>query len=310
MYYSSTNICLWCILNVEKHMKKTVGVVHGGLSHERDKSLLYGKHVEKILEMVGFDVVSLHLHPNGSWTVGGEIKNIEESLKKVDAVWNCLVGVDGENGEIEHLCQKCKTKILGHGTLHTHLASDKKKMQYALNQHGIKTPYGKVIHKKDYSKEKLLSAFGTVGIPAIVKPLSSSGVWGVTIVNNFAQLENAVEYLLSIDMDVLVEKVVPGTHVSCFVLEHNDLMHTTIKVSEPSAKLSREDYIKVRNEALYIHNALAFPHHVEYDFILSPKGLYFLEANTHPSLVEGYIRQAFKEGPVNLKEYISGKVRE
>ncbi len=287
--------------------KKTIGVVHGGLSHERQKSLEYGKNISKILNNLGMNVLEMHLHPNGSWTIDGKVENVEDSLKKVDKVWNCLVGVDGERGIVEGLCEKCRVKMIGHSHLHSHLSANKKNIHLALAQHKIKSPHGKVILKKDYSKEKVLEVFSLVPVPAIVKPNTGSGMWGVVVVNNFTELEHAVEYLIENGEDVLVEKLIKGTPVSCFVFEHNNLLHTNIKV-EGENNLSRDELMNIRNEALYIHNCLAFNHHAEYDFVSTPKGLVFLEVNTHPSLTSGYIGDVFKKGVVNLSEYVEKKV--
>ncbi len=294
---------------------KVIGVVHGGVSSERDKSLHYGRHVTKILQDLGMDVLEMHLHPNGSWTVNGQVENVEEALKKTNKVWNCLVGVDGERGIVEKLCEKCKVKVLGHSLFHSNLSGDKKNIQLALAQHKIKSPYGKVLLKKNYNKETLKEIFSSVGVPAIVKPNVGSGMFGVAAVHNFPELEYAVEFLIGQGDDVLIEKVIPGIPVACFVFEHNNLLHTHIKVyedAEHSTPLSRDDLMMVRNEALYIHNVLAYNHHAEYDFIVSRKNgksaLTFIEVNTHPSLTAGYIKEAFSKGVVNLKEYINSKV--
>lgn len=293
-------------------MSKTIGVVHGGLSHERQQSLTYGKKVVEIFKNLGMDVLELHLHPNGSWTVNGHVENIEESIKKVDSVWNCLVGVDGERGIVEDLCEKTKVKILGHSQLHTQLSGDKKNLQLALVQHSIKSPFGKVIEKKNFTQAKIGEIFTTVGVPAIVKPNIGSSTWGVIAVNNFTELKEAVEYLIEQNEDVLIEKIIKGISVSCFVFEHNGLLHTNIKVYEDSEKedvLSREDSMLIRNEALYIHHVLAYNHHAEYDFILTPKKqLYFLEVNSHPSLINGYLGDVFKKGIINLSEYLQEKI--
>jgi D-alanine--D-alanine ligase len=291
--------------------KKTIGVVHGGLSHERQKSLHYGKQVSKILENLGMNVLEMHLHPNGSWTVNGNVENIEEALKKTDKVWNCLVGVDGERGIVEGLCEKCRVKMVGHSQLHSHLSGDKKNIQFSLAQHNIKSPHGKVIRKKDYSKEKVLEVFSQVPVPAIVKPNTGSSMMGVFVVNNFTELEHAVEHLISQNEDVLVEKLIKGIPVSCFVFEHNNLLHTNIKVDgkkENGDSLTRDEQMNIRNEALYIHNCMAYNHHAEYDFIVTPKGLVFIEVNTHPSLTSGYINSVFNSGVVNLSEYVEKKI--
>lgn len=294
-------------------MGKTIGVVHGGVGFERDKSLQYGKQISKILNNLGMDVLEMHLHPNGSWTVDGQVKNIEECLKKVDKVWNCLVGSDGESGIVEELCEKCKVKMMGHSKLHSHISSNKKNLHYLLAQHKIKHPFGKVLKCNEYSFEKLQEIFSTVPFPAMVKPNHGSGLNGLKVVHTFSELKESVEELISQNQDVLIEKLIKGIPVSCFIFEHNNLLHTHIKVYDDEGKIGRDDIMHIRNEALYIHNVLAMNHHAEYDFILSPnkKGgstLYFLEVNSHPALTGGYISQVFKDGVVPLRDYVHAKV--
>ncbi len=291
-------------------------VVHGGTSHERERSIVYGKKIVKILavsdlENNNFNVFELHLHPNGSWTMNGNVASPEEILKKSHKVWNCFVGTDGESALLEGLCQKHGVKLLGHSALHTELASHKQDLKNLLSQHKIKSPYGKVIDCKKYSLEKLKEVFQFVGIPAIVKPLKNSGAIGISLVQSFGEMQNAVENLISESQDVLVEKVISGTPVSCFIYSHEGLINVNIKVhGEP---LSRDENLQIRNEAIYIYNVLAFTHHLECDFLLIEKKgkkiLYLLEVNTHPSLVHTYINDVFKDGVISLSEYVLEKIK-
>jgi D-alanine-D-alanine ligase-like ATP-grasp enzyme len=128
------------------------------------------------------------------------------------------------------------------------------------------------------------------------------------LATNFQELEEAVENLVAKHEDVLIEKLIKGIPVSCFVFEYNGLLHTHIKVDDEET-LTREQILQIRNESLYIHSALAYKHHAEYDFIVTPKGLVFLEINSHPSLSVGYIGDVFKKGVVSLKEYLSEKLK-
>jgi D-alanine--D-alanine ligase len=293
-------------------MNQKIGVIHGGTEGERDVSVLYGKKVSKILTELGLQVTEFHLHPNGSWTIDGKVDNLEENLKKVDKVWNCLIGSEGEQGTVETVCDKHKVRVVGHTTLHSQLANDKKNLHKVLDQHKIDTPFGKVIFRKDFDRESVTDVFKLVSMPAIVKPLKGSGAWGVYVVNNFSELLGAVEFLISKNMDVIVEKLIVGTVFSVFVYEHKNLLHTHVKVHDSLGPVTRDELMQVRNEALYIHNVLGFEHHVEYDFILSKKNgktkLFFLEANTHPSLVTGYIKKVFDEGILSLKDYVQSKM--
>jgi D-alanine-D-alanine ligase-like ATP-grasp enzyme len=107
--------------------------------------------------------------------------------------------------------------------------------------------------------------------------------------------------------DALVEKPIDGKHVSCFIFSHKGLLHAHVFSEE---KLDREEFLFIRNEALYVHNVLAFDHHVKYDFVLdSKKRLFLLEANTHPSLLHNEIDDIFKKGQISLSEYLLEKIK-
>jgi D-alanine-D-alanine ligase-like ATP-grasp enzyme len=289
-------------------MNKIVCVVRGGVSHESDKSVIYGQKVIKNLQDLGFVVRDLYLHHNGTFTIDGIPKKVEEIFPTFDFVWNCLVGVDGESGLVEELCEKNNVKLLGHKFISTKLASDKRNFAKIANNHNLKTPYSGVVRRNGNNKEDILKVFATVGIPAVVKPINGSGLQDVHVANNFTQLEMAVNHILGKDQDVLVEKMLKGVPVSVFVMEHGELMHTNIHVYE-NQKIEKSELIKIRNEALYLHEVLAFPHHVEYDFVYTNKGIYLIEVNTHPSLVHGYIHAFFRDNVVSLKDYLIDKFK-
>lgn len=285
---------------------KKIAVVHGGVGHERGKSIMYGNAITKIFRDAGNNIVEIHLHPNGSWTKDGKIENLENALTGLEFLWNALVGEDGESALVETLCHKCHVKVLGHKSLHTELAANKKKLKDCLKQHKIKTPYSKVLHQYKINSEELKYVYRMVGLPALVKPLNSSGGKNIFLVNNFKEYINAVENIFANGLDVLVEKPIEGKHISCFVFEYKNNLHAHVY---SDVDLGREEFMHVRNEALFIHNTLAFDHHVKYDFILDRKNkLFFLEANTHPSLLHDEIDQIFKKGEVTLSQYLLNKI--
>lgn len=293
-------------------MFKKIGVVHGGVMSGREKSVLNGRIISKVFRDAGNNVVEIHLHPNGSWTKDGKIENLENALVGMEHVWNALVGEDGENGLVEKLCHKCHVKVIGHKSLHTDLAANKKKLKDALKQHKIKVPYSKTLHQNKVNSEDLKHAYQMVGLPALVKPLAGSGGKNIHLINNFKEYTAAVESIFAAGQDVLVEKPIIGKHVSCFVFSHKGNLHAHVYSED---QLDREEFLQVRNEALFIHNTLAFDHHVKYDFVLQDKKklekhgqLYFLEANTHPSLLHDEIDRIFKKGEVSLSEYLLGKI--
>lgn len=284
---------------------KKIAVIHGGISHERANSILYGKSISRIFKDAGNNVIEIHLHPNGSWTKDGKIENLENALSGVESVWNALVGEDGENAMVEKLCAKCKVKVLGHGSLHTEISGNKKKLKDVLKQHKIKSPYSKTLDINNINSDELKCVYQMVGIPALVKPIVGSGGKDIFYVNNFAEFTHAVENIFQKGKSILVEKPILGKHISCFVFTHNNLLHAHVYSDE---KLEREEFLQVRNEALFIQNVLGFHHHVKYDFVLNSKGLYLIETNTHASLVHNEIGDIFRKGEVSLSEYLLQKI--
>ncbi len=295
-------------------MSKIVCVVRGGTSQESEKSAIYGKKILNILFDLEIKSHDLYLHPNGIWTLDNSPINLQilfEDFKTKNNsenffIWNCLVGVDGEMGIIEELCEKNNIKNPGHNFISTKLASDKKNFLKFAKTHNFKTPYSQLVQSPN--KKEILKVFGTVGIPAIVKPLNNSGVKNVQVVNNFTELETAILKLLENGEKVLIEKLIKGVPVSVFVLEHDNLFHTNIHVYD-NVEIPKTDLINLRNETLYLHEVLSPVHHTEYDFILTSKGNYIIEANTHPSLAHGYINDFFRDNIVSLKDYVEKKVR-
>jgi D-alanine-D-alanine ligase-like ATP-grasp enzyme len=147
--------------------------------------------------------------------------------------------------------------------------------------------------------------------------LIGSGISFDLTINSLEELKKADEIyvesytnLISDDKDVLVQKLILGVPISCFVFEHGNLLHTNIKADD-TAELTREDLITVRNDALYIHSVMAFSHHASYDFVMQIKNgkkqLYFLEANTHPSLMTDYIKESFGKS-VKIQDYVRSKI--
>lgn len=292
-------------------MTKVIAVVRGGVSHESDKSNTYGKQVLIALNELGYIAKDLYLHPNGSFTLDGYPIKIKDVFSSFEYVWNCLVGVDGESGLVEELCEKYKVKLLGHSKISVKMAGDKNNFLKAAKVHKLKTPYSHVVSQSENSenlKQSILKAFAVVGIPAVVKPKSGSGLHGVQIVNNYTEMESAILKLNEKGDDAVVEKLIKGIPVSIFVMEHGNLMHTNIHIYGDE-KVSKDDLINIRNEALYLHNVLAFKHHVEYDFVFTNKGIYLIEANTHPSLSHYYIKDFFRDNVVSLKDYILDKIK-
>ena len=151
--------------------------------------------------------------------------------------------------------------------------------------------------------------FQTVSPPWVVKPSSSGSSVGVSIVQAFGNLEEAVEYAFQYDSTVLVEEYIKGKEVTCGVIDglrgeaHYALPPVEIippsdsfydyeaKYGEGTQHLCPSGFsLKIKKElmrrAVVAHKAVGAEHYSRSDFIVSPRGIHILEINTLPGLTE------------------------
>ncbi len=293
-------------------MSKKVAVLRGGVGKDRQKSLEHGSDILDILKNFREHNISIHdiiLHPNGAWSLNGYLKEMEDILKDIDIIWLALIGDEGESGKVSEILEKNNKKIIGHSSLSSKLAHNKKNLHEIVSQHGIKTPYNRLVERKNFSLQDILENFKFVGIPSIVKPVSGSNLFLVDIITHYEDLLKHSEKIMHNGHDLLIEKYIPGISVSVFIYEHKKNIETFAYLHNEKdvESIKKEDLVTIRNEALKIHHNLGFLHHVEYDFIINKNGIYFIEANTHPSLSHDFLKSAIETSL--LQDYVFYNIR-
>jgi D-alanine-D-alanine ligase-like ATP-grasp enzyme len=236
-------------------MSKKVAVLRGGKSHDRQKSLEFGLSVLNILKNFREHHITLSdivIHPNGAWSVDGYLKSPEEVLKNIDLIWLATVGEDGEAGYVSEVLEKHNIKTIGHSTFSSKISHKKKNLHEIVSQHNIKTPYSKLIQKKNFTLQDILENFKFVGVPSIVKPDSSSGMFMVDLITHYEDLLQHSEKIIHNNHDVLIEKYISGISVSVFVYEYENILQTSIYLHNEDdwRKIKKEELLNVRNEAL------------------------------------------------------------
>ncbi len=140
-----------------KNIKKVkINVVMGGISSERDISILTGKAIYKAIKRQGFKVKDFDLKE----------KNLEKLIKlKPDFVFIALHGKWGEDGLIQAFLEMNKIKYSGSGVLSSSLCMNKIFSKKIMIYHGIPTPQFWVWENQPlkYFENKL---------PLVIKPSS------------------------------------------------------------------------------------------------------------------------------------------
>lgn len=226
-------------------------VLAGGISTERDVSLVSGRGIYNALKSRGHNVILLdvYLGYDGSidnifeldtdWAskvapVSDKTPDIEEVkasrkqdndeffginvidiCKKADIVFMGLHGDAGENGKIQAVFDLYGIKYTGTGSFSSALAMDKSISKQLFNMYGVNTPKSVMLkgEKDEYTPD----------FPCVVKICDGGSSVGVYIVNDINEYEAAVKDAFNYEAKVMVEEYIKGREFTCCVIDHKAL---------------------------------------------------------------------------------------
>lgn len=272
---------------------KTIAVILGGSSSEREVSLRTGEAIATALESSGHSVV--RFDPKSQPLV--ELLNA-----KIDAVFIALHGKGGEDGCIQGFLETAKIPYTGSGVLSSALCYDKLRTKIFLSHYGVKTPDYLVYHKGEDTSTWAKNH--SVHFPVIVKPSHEGSSVGMTIVKEAAGLPAALEKAVPYCNEVLVEAFIAGCEVTCGVLglEALPLIEVAPKSGfydyESKYTPGKTEYIlparitsttaeRITKESVSIMNWLGCRGAARLDYMIDASGEpYFLEINTIPGMTQ------------------------
>lgn len=228
-------------------------VLAGGISTERDVSLISGAGILKALRQRGHQAILLDVflgykkrgddvsnifeksdemddHVNDIQTVDPDIEsvkklrdgdekglfgpNVIEICRQADIVYMGLHGADGENGKVQAAFDILGIRYTGSDYLGSALAMDKGMAKKVFLQSGIPTPNGFSMKKSHVTKLP-----DEIGYPCIVKPCCGGSSVGVSIAKNEAEFKEAVDLAFSLEDEIIVEEYVKGREFSVAVID-------------------------------------------------------------------------------------------
>ena len=190
---------------------RTVAVLMGGPSAEREVSLSSGHACAAALREEGFEVIEVDAGPDLSSVL---------SNMKPDAVLNCLHGRWGEDGCVQGILEWLGIPYSHSGVLASALAMDKQRSKEVFAQAGLPIVQS-VIAKSDYVR-----AAHVMEPPYVVKPNNEGSSVGVYLVGE----DNNGPPQLDADMpaEVMVEAFAPGRELTTTVVGDRALTVTDI----------------------------------------------------------------------------------
>lgn len=199
-------------------MKKTVALLVGGWSSEREVSLFKGKHIESALTEAGYTVRTID--------VSRDVQRLVKELSnpRPDIVFNNLYGRGGEDGTIQALLEMLGLPYTHSGVVASAVGMDKVLTKRLAETVGVRCSVGKVASKKDILAETVMPR------PYVVKPINEGSSVGVRIILEGENQQPIDESTWTFGEEALVEKYVPGREIHVAVLDGKALGVTEIIV--------------------------------------------------------------------------------
>ena len=194
---------------------KKVAVLLGGLSAEREVSLVSGRDCARALREEGFEVVEID--PG---------HNLESQLRAAapDVVFNALHGRWGEDGCVQGLLELLRIPYTHSGVLASALAMHKQRAKDVFRAAGIPVVASVVADRREAGARHLLEP------PYVVKPVNEGSSVGVFIIrkgDNRPPAELGSDTWQLSDL-MMVEEYVPGRELTVAVMGGKALAVTEI----------------------------------------------------------------------------------
>lgn len=273
---------------------KTIAVVMGGISHEKEVSVRTGTGIAAALKERGHTVIPM---------IVGDDALHQIQVTKPDIVFIALHGRFGEDGTIQGALEMMHIPYTGSDVCASAVAMNKVMTKRLARTVGVNCPSEAVF---DSTRETVSDfvAHAKLNFPVIVKPNREGSTVGMTIVRDGAALITALTEAAALDSTVLVEEFVAGIEVTVGILCGDPLPVLEIVPKsgfyDYKSKYTKgaTDYIcpariessvaaTVQDWTQRVYDVLGCRGVARADFMIAKNGTpYFLEINTIPGMTE------------------------
>jgi D-alanine-D-alanine ligase len=285
-------------------MRPVVGVLRGGPSSEYEVSLQSGANVLQNLDQEKYEPRDIFIDRNGEWHVHGRAMAPERALEGVNVALNILHGEYGEGGEVQNILEESRVPYSGSDAFASKIAFDKHRTKEIVSNVGVKVARGVLIEPGNDLEDVALDIFRSFPHPAIVKPAIGGSSVGVSLADSYQALEDGIRNALRVSPKVLVEEYIKGKEATVGVVDGfrgekqyallpveiipaqgHSIFSYDAKYGGQSTERCPGNFTKKETQLLTeaakrIHEVLGASHYSRSDFIVSKRGIYFLELNS------------------------------
>ncbi len=278
---------------------RSVAVLSGGMSLEREVSLRSGTRVETALLEEGYDVHRIDVDAR-------LVPTLERG--DFDVAFLALHGAAGEDGTIQSVLELLHLPFTGSDVLASSLAWNKPIAQGLYARAGIAVPERITLSQLAFRELGASAVVDRIAarldLPLVVKPVTGGSSLGLSVVTTAAELPGAIVGALSYADAVLIERFVTGSEVAVSVLDGRALPPVEISPKDgrydfaarytagatefhAPARLDAEVVAACEQTAIRAGEAIGARHLWRADMIVDAAGTpWLLEIDTCPGMTE------------------------
>jgi len=273
-----------------EHMK--VGVIMGGVSSEKQVSIMTGEEMIAHLDKSKYEVVAIKLDEDNT-------SELMEKVRDIDIALLALHGKFGEDGTIQGVLETMGVPYTGSGILSSSICMDKNISKKILRYEGIETPDWLCLSSNE---ELQFDELDKMGYPLVVKPNSGGSSVGVKIVYDKDALLTSIAEVFKWDSEIVIEKYIKGEEITCSILDGELLPIISIRHTaqffdykakyedaatiEEVVELSLAIHERVAEAAKACYSELKCSVYARIDMMIKDGIPYVMEVNTLPGMTK------------------------
>ena len=267
---------------------KKVMLIYGGISSEREISIISSKGINESLIRNNYEVIRIDAD-----------EDLESQIKKhnPDVIFNALHGTWGEDGKVQKIIESTNVPYTNSGIRASELAMDKHKSSEVFTKINLSYPNTVLSSLKSIKNEDLMD------YPYVLKPRNEGSSVGVGIIKNENDKKKYIDQNKERD-EILVQEFIEGKEIQVAIYGDNKTGSIEIDpknefydyeskyfdngqtkhIIPPRITVQQMDFVE--KLALEAHNGLGCKGISRTDFILEKKSeiFYILEVNTQPGM--------------------------
>ncbi len=309
----------------------------GGYSNEYEISIRSGEVVYETLKDI-FNCYRIYIRKNewilkkdnDSYTIDIDNFKIDGLTDlKLDCIFNAIHGTPGEDGKIQKYFEDKNIPITGCNSYQSKLTFDKINCLNFISSKGVKVASSISLSKSE--NIDIVKIENTIGFPCFIKASNSGSSFGVYKAYDKEEIINCINSAFEIDNKVLVESFIDGREFSIGVISldgvtqvlpiteiitSNDFFDYEAKYEGKAeeitpANITDELESELRLLSKKIYDLLKLKGFSRSEFIVTEKGIYYLETNTVPGLTsESILPQQARCAGISLKELFINTINE